>query len=158
LDNYILKIVGSGPLEIKLKKIVEDNNIKNVHFLGYKDNVEKYYQEFDALILTSTMEGVPISILEAMSYGLPIFTTPVGQIRNYLSGNDGIYFLSLNLREDIKLLQKTKLDRFLNLIEFIEKNHNLLKVRENFFKLLNDDASLFEEYDYISGLLSCEYI
>ena len=46
----------------------------------------------DAFILPSYAEGLPVSILEAMSYGLPILSTPVGGIPEIVTSQIGILF------------------------------------------------------------------
>lgn len=54
------------------------NLIPNIKFLGFKENVSPFLTENDIYILTSHYEGLPISIIEAMSYGLPIIASDVG--------------------------------------------------------------------------------
>lgn len=58
---------------------------------GYTSNTEiiKYYQSnwFDCFITTSASEGCPVSIQEAMSFGMPVIGTDVGEIRYMIDGN-----------------------------------------------------------------------
>ena len=53
------------------------------------ENVIKYYDEnrVDCFITTSSTEGCPVSIQEAMSFGIPIIGTSVGEIPNMINGN-----------------------------------------------------------------------
>lgn len=60
----------------------------NVHFLGGKTNVYDYLLCADCFIMSSLYEGLPISILEAYSAGLPIVSTPVGGIPDVVK--DGV--------------------------------------------------------------------
>ena len=60
----------------------------NVHFLGGKSNVYDYLLCADCFIMSSLYEGLPISILEAYSAGLPVISTPVGGIPDVVK--DGI--------------------------------------------------------------------
>ncbi len=64
----------------------------NVHFLGKVSNVSDYYLCSDAFVLTSIFEGLPISLLEALSAGVVPVCTPVGGIINIVTKNIG--FLS----------------------------------------------------------------
>ena len=76
-------IVGQGPFLKKLKSILlRDNLYENVKFLGWKDEkgLSEVYQNSRALLLTSNAEGLPMVVLEAMSYGLPVFVTDVGEL------------------------------------------------------------------------------
>lgn len=60
-------------------------------FKGYVDSVQilKFYKEnyVDAFITTSASEGCPVSVQEAMAYGIPIIGTSVADIPYMISGN-----------------------------------------------------------------------
>jgi glycosyltransferase involved in cell wall biosynthesis len=72
-------IVGTGPEEIKLKKIVKELKIsEKVTFTGYSKNSFEKLLGFDIFVLPSRTEGCPIVILEAMAAGLPVVATNVG--------------------------------------------------------------------------------
>jgi glycosyltransferase involved in cell wall biosynthesis len=72
---------------------------ENVHVLGLKNNVADYMAVSDALIMSSSMEGMPLVILEAMSLGKPIISSPAGgvvdMVQNYVNG-----FLAMDLSEE----------------------------------------------------------
>ena len=53
------------------------------------EEIHKFYREnyVDCFITTSSSEGLPVSIMEAMSYGIPIIATDVGGIREMIDGN-----------------------------------------------------------------------
>ena len=74
-----LEIVGDGYLFddilLKAKNSILKNQIK---LFGFDQNVQKYYLRSSLFILPSNNEGFPISLLEAMSYGVPCLINDFG--------------------------------------------------------------------------------
>ena len=69
-----LFVIGSGKEEDNLKKLISDLKIqKQVHMLGYLDHkqMEKYILDSSCFLMTSITEGLPMVLLEVMSYGIP---------------------------------------------------------------------------------------
>jgi glycosyltransferase involved in cell wall biosynthesis len=77
-----LVMAGDGPELAKLKSRVARQSISNIHFVGSVTGVEKKNVLFDAdvFLFPTVSEGMPNVILEAMLYGLPILSRPVGAI------------------------------------------------------------------------------
>ena len=74
--NTGLVIVGSGKEEYNLVKLSEKLNIKeNVLFTGKQHNPYDYMRKSDVFVLSSKIEGMPNTLLEAMQCGLPCITT-----------------------------------------------------------------------------------
>lgn len=75
---------GEGPQFEELKKFCSENLQNNIEWClaGYVDNkelLEKYKKEqFHIFINVSTSEGIPVSIMEALSFGVPCIATDVG--------------------------------------------------------------------------------
>ena len=99
--NFIFNIVGSGPIDEKLKKLVTDLKLeKKIIFLGQKntDELNKIYLNSDIYIQASGYEGLPHVILEAINFNLSIISTPIGGTNEILlNGKNGWV---LNLKED----------------------------------------------------------
>jgi glycosyltransferase involved in cell wall biosynthesis len=74
-----LVIVGGGPLEGELKALVQSLGLgERVHFLGFRSDVAELLPMFDLFVLSSTQEGISLTLIEAMAAGLPIVATRVG--------------------------------------------------------------------------------
>lgn len=74
-----VSIVGDGPLEDKLKKLVIEENINNmVRFLGIRGDVPKLLAKSDIYVMSSEWEGFSISLIEALASGIPIVATDAG--------------------------------------------------------------------------------
>lgn len=74
--------VKDGNLYQKLKKQV--NADVNIEFLGGKKNIGDYLSIADAFCLSSTWEGMPISLIEAMSVGCIPVCTPIGGMKEMI--------------------------------------------------------------------------
>lgn len=82
-DKAVLTIVGDGEEHAALENLVLENQLENiVKFVGAvpPESVGAYMRSHDVLVMNSIFEGQPMTVLEAMSYGMPIITTPVGGI------------------------------------------------------------------------------
>lgn len=82
VGNISLSIGGDGEID-RLKTIIHNNGLSQVvDYLGWVDGSvkDKLLRGGGIFVLPSYHEGLPISILEAMNYGLPIISTKVGGI------------------------------------------------------------------------------
>ena len=93
-----LNIIGDGPELNQLQKIsLESNNKDNIIFHGKlnRDDINHIFLKSDIYIQASNYEGLPHSLLEAMSYGIPVLCTPVGECKKILGNEDRGYMLDL---------------------------------------------------------------
>ena len=75
-DNAVLLLVGTGNLEQQIKEKVHNLNIENkVIFLGFRKDIDLLLNCMDIFILPSFYEGLPVSIIEAQTSGLPVFVS-----------------------------------------------------------------------------------
>jgi N-acetyl-alpha-D-glucosaminyl L-malate synthase BshA len=87
-----LIIAGDGPSRIEVERKIEALDLcNNVHLLGVKSNMQEIMCSADLFLLNSTLEGMPLVLLEAMSCSLPVVTTPAGGIPELVRpGKDGV--------------------------------------------------------------------
>lgn len=81
--NAILRIVGDGIEREMLYKLAKEEGVSNsVEFIGHisHEKVIIQYHSASIFILPSDDEGFPNTFLEAISCGLPVITTPVGDL------------------------------------------------------------------------------
>ncbi len=92
-EDLIFRIYGYGPLEKELKNQIKKLKLKNVVFEGTlkgHESLKKTYQEGDIFVLpcrrasNGDMDGVPTVLFEAMGYGIPIITTNVSSIPEFI--------------------------------------------------------------------------
>jgi glycosyltransferase involved in cell wall biosynthesis len=74
-------VVGDGSERKLLESLVRELSIENrVYFCGYRDDPMNVFQSLDLFVLPSLNEGIPLSMLEAMSNEVPVVATSVGGI------------------------------------------------------------------------------
>ena len=92
-EDLIFRIYGYGPLEKDLKNLIKKLELDNVVFEGSiegNDALKKTYQEGDIFALPcrrapdGDMDGVPTVIFESMAYGIPVITTNVSSIPEFI--------------------------------------------------------------------------
>jgi glycosyltransferase involved in cell wall biosynthesis len=106
----------------------------NIFFLGGKSNVGDYLSLADFYCISSIFEGLPMSLLEAMSYGLPILSTTVGGIPDIIKhGING--FLSPDL----------SVEKYYEIV-----NHALSQDKEHIDEITKNNKVLFNKQFNIS--------
>jgi len=83
-----LSIVGDGEQRQQLEEFCEHNNLSTVEFLGARDDIEDILANTDVFVLSSIAEGIPMTILEAMSAKTPVISTNVGGVSEVVK--DGV--------------------------------------------------------------------
>ena len=144
MKDFLFLFLGKGPM---LSSYIKNNKCDNVVFLGHKDNIEEYHSIFDALLLTSKIEGTPISILESMASERVVFSTNVGAISDIISDGENGFFLTGNIDKDVEIIKKNYNNRSIakNARTSIA-NHDVKIVTRKFIDLL------FDKYEYIPNL------
>jgi L-malate glycosyltransferase len=84
-------LLGKGSLESELPNLIRRDELeKNVIVAGFRLDVTDYYRLGHCLVMSSFWEGLPMSVLEAISSGLPVVTTDVGDLKSaVVEGENG---------------------------------------------------------------------
>lgn len=91
--DITLVIAGKGELLEKTKELAKQKNLRNVMFLGYVDHekdASDLYACSDYYIMTSKYEGQPLTLLEAMSSGLPCVVSNIPNLMIVKEANCGV--------------------------------------------------------------------
>ena len=127
IPDIKVAIVGDGDLKETVKeKVAEYGLQKNVKIFGNLENPYKVLKSSKALVITSRFEGTPMNALEAISFGVPVISTPVDGLKKILTKDKGVFCQSD--------------------LEFLEQIEKLLKNKAGWQKKTNiDDVSKFKE-------------
>lgn len=80
-DDVRLVLAGEGVERPALEQLVSSLGLTDhVRFLGWRNDVAHVVSGLDLFVLSSQNEGLPLALLEAMALGVPVASTPVGEI------------------------------------------------------------------------------
>lgn len=103
--------VGDGDEFKKLKKLKKEENVKNLIMTGFDNNPQKYLTEGSIYLSTSRHEGLPLSLLEAESSGIPIVATNVvGNNEVVIEGYNGFLFDLSNFQKAVSKIEELYFD------------------------------------------------
>jgi glycosyltransferase involved in cell wall biosynthesis len=84
-----LIIWGDGYLKETLENLIKKEDLSDSVMLpGYTEHVAYYLKKIDVMVMSSHTEGLPIILLEAMKYKVPVLATEVGSISEVLAYGD----------------------------------------------------------------------
>lgn len=76
-----LLLVGDGVDRARLEQLAHERGLaRHLLFLGYQEDVARWYAICDAVVLTSANEGTPVTVIEALAAGRPVVATDVGGV------------------------------------------------------------------------------
>ena len=143
--KWKLIYVGDGILKSEAQYLARKLKINSkIEFVGFKTQLKNYYMNADVFVLSSNWEGLPITLLDAMNFGLPMIATNVGGCSDVIShGYNGFlvphkspkhisFFLEKlikdkNLRLDLGCKSKKIYQKIFNKDIFNNKTFNLYK-------------------------------
>ncbi len=90
-----MTVVGNGNALDSAKKYVSNKNLDKINFTGplWGEDLKKEFLKADLYILPTHGEGMPTSVLEAMAFGLPIITRPVGGLIDFFQNEKMGYMI-----------------------------------------------------------------
>lgn len=111
-DTQLL-VVGDGSDRAVLDDLQQEFPGRVV-LAGFQDNVDRFYPLMDFAIFPSQDEGMPLALLEAMSYSIPVVATAVGGVPEVISsGLDGFLFSPQDIdgmvQKSLELIQDSTL-------------------------------------------------
>lgn len=84
-------VIGDGPMGPEVESTVKQLDNDNIVYLGYQSEIAKYLSAADIFILPSSIEGFPLSILEAMAMKVAVVASDVGAVSQIVDhGKNGL--------------------------------------------------------------------
>ena len=127
LPNHTLHIFGDGQLRNELENLAAKNSVYNVTFMGEVPSFA-HFDDYNVFCLISDSEGLPISGIEALSFGMPIVISNVGGCQSLIRNNG--YLIKNEIQEIANALSKALERKFIlseNSFTLYNEKFNLLK-------------------------------
>jgi glycosyltransferase involved in cell wall biosynthesis len=74
-------LIGDGVLATSCQRFMDEHRLTSVQHIPFCDRLSEIYPLLSGLIVTSEYEGLPVVVLEALSMGVPVLATDVGDIQ-----------------------------------------------------------------------------
>jgi glycosyltransferase involved in cell wall biosynthesis len=104
LPNVKLVLIGSGEIDRHRQLAVESGVVDKVVFTGFRDDIHELVQAMDIFWLPSRSEGIPNTMLEAMSAGKPVVAFEIAGVAEIIKNGENGYVVPF---ENIDLFYST---------------------------------------------------
>ncbi|WP_136689046.1 glycosyltransferase family 4 protein [Halorhabdus amylolytica] len=112
-------LIGSGPLEERCHRYIDDHNMKNTYMPGFVEDALEFLPDFDVFLLPSRFEGFPITVLECMHAGVPLVASDVGGVAEAIDDGETGFVVPPNTTDGLFV------DRVETLIEDPQRRHEM---------------------------------
>lgn len=144
MPNVKFILGGTGEINEIKKNLIELGIDKNIEFPGWVrgEQKDKFLRTSDIFFLPSYNEGMPMAILDAMGYGLPIVSTNVGGIPKIVSDDENGY-----------LFEPGDVDGFVRgLINILKDNKKLQTFSKRSYEIASEKYSLKSHLEIITDM------
>lgn len=137
-------IFGDGNYFAELKALSERSGFDNLFVYGNRPNPFLQYGDKDVLLMTSRNETLPMSIIEAMSVGMPILSTNVGAIEELVVDGENGFLVAPSAEEITKGIRRV-IENKDRLAEMGVNSHRLYRSRFSNEVWVDRFSELFDE-------------
>ncbi len=152
MKNINLVIAGKGELLNEIKKFTVQKKLRKVNFLGFVDQEKKpnLYACSDIYIMTSKYEGQPLTLLEAISSGLPCIVSNIPNLRIVKDAKCGLVVdfsdVEKASQEIIEYLKQDNSKHAKNARQYAEENLDWDIITEKYLK----EFKFYRKENYVS--------
>lgn len=139
-------VLGDGPLYVPMRKLAAELELTgHVFFLGFRDNVPATLSKMNMIVMTSDHEGLPMSLLEALTLKVPIIAHAVGGIPDVLEhGNCGT-LVARNNPSDFARAIRYYLDEPQPFLDKAERGYEYVRTRYAANRMAEDYTALYRK-------------
>ena len=144
-DDFDFIFVGDGELYPIATKMVKDNNLqKRIKLVGWQNDILNWLDKFDVFLLFSKWEGLPLSILDAMAYGLPIIASDIKGNRELVNKDCGILIDPNDIESLVEVILNFE-NNFLLMKEMGNNSRKYVSKNFSFENFIGSYKKIYEE-------------
>jgi len=145
-------VIGDGVLGRQIETAIEKLKSAQVTYLGYQTEIARYLSAADIFVLPSSVEGFPLSLLEAMAMNVAVVASDVGAVSEIVaSGQDGFVVTPGSAKEIAAAIETLQADQHLlkdmkkRARDKIEHKYSNILLGQNYKKLYTGAMGSKEE-------------
>ena len=141
LDDIVVRFCGNGPQLDELKELTRDD--PRFEVLGMVEDMPEQYRNADWVALYTEREGLPVSLIEACAYGVPVMCNDVGGNTEIVTQGDNGYIVSSydELIEKIRMARQMPVEEYRKLSKNARERYqnlfSVVKMMESYMNLVN---------------------
>jgi glycosyltransferase involved in cell wall biosynthesis len=143
--DFVFLHFGTGDLEIEMKKLIEEYDLTDVYYLiSFKENVEDFFSIMNVFMMSSELEGLGSSVLDAFIYKVPVVSTDAGGLHELLQDGRGILCkknspeLLASGVEQLLVDPKMIADMTDKAFEYVKQFHSLEYITKQYVDLIDE--------------------
>ncbi|MGG5310001.1 MULTISPECIES: glycosyltransferase family 4 protein [Enterococcus] len=146
--NFIYFICGEGAQRRNIEEKVKELDLKdNVILLGYSNEVPKILADADLFVFPSYREGLPVSVMEAMSAGVPVVASNIRGNRDLIENKVNGELFDLKNKEQLDDILKSFFNNSLPVKEYVSNSY--MKIQD--FETNKVLIQMSDIYDMLLG-------
>ena len=145
--DFTYTIIGWGTLEEQIHKWIAELEIPNeiVNIVINPPHIEKYYMDADIYLQTSLFEGLSNTVLEAMSYSLPLIVTDVGDNNQLVHNEYNGFLVAVKDSDSIVNHLKMVLSDYKIRIKYGKNSYKIVKENYSVEAMINKYSDLIKQ-------------
>lgn len=112
LELYLIGSEADYKYTSEILNILKEKKYKNIYLTGSQENMEVWYSSMDIIINYSKSEGMPRTVLEAMSYGVPVVVSDVVGNKDVVQNGINGYSITRTDYEKFSFRLRTLIENF----------------------------------------------
>lgn len=140
-----LIIAGSGPEYDNLNKLIGDLRV-NIELMGHIDDMKKFYNMINVIVISSWREGLPLTLLEAMASKRCAIASTVGDIPLIVEHEKSGFLFPPGNIEMLSNYMKYIYENSNKLLEFSHNSYIKVKIDYNIDRQVNDIIEIYKKY------------